>query len=187
MPKEGGSSTVELAYTNSPARGRCFISFDWRRDGAQSSSSIQSVCVACVPHSLNGKPQIAEGQGSAGRRPNGHRDFYHNSGFLADGALDPAYAARLAAVIEACDRLDMVVLLQLFYFGQDTVFFDEAGIRAAVDSMVDWVCTQGHRNVILEIADRAGTAVIEGHSHHALLKPSWGAERLHPGRPAPAR
>jgi hypothetical protein len=35
--------------------------------------------------------------------------------------------------------------------------------------MVDRVCTQSYRTVILEIADRAGTAVMEGRYHHALL------------------
>ena len=38
-------------------------------------------------HPLNGKPWIEEGHGSAGRRPNGHRDFYHNSAFNADGSF----------------------------------------------------------------------------------------------------
>jgi len=48
---------------------------------------------------LNGKPWIAEGHGSAGRRPNGHRDFYHNSGFRADGSLDLAYAGRPSSTV----------------------------------------------------------------------------------------
>jgi len=118
-------------------------------------------------HPLNGKPWIAEGHGSAGARPNGHRDFYHNSGFNADGSIDAVYARRISAVVEACDRLGMVVLLQLFYFGQDTVFAGEKGVRAAVDCAVDYVCTSGYRNVIVEIANE----VMAGHYHHSVLKP----------------
>lgn len=126
-------------------------------------------------HPLNGMPWIEEGAGSAGRRPNGHRDFYHNSVFEADGSLDPASADRVARVIEACDRLGMVVILQLFYFGQDTVFPDEAAVRAACDSAVDWVCAKGYTNVIVEIANE----VMEGHFHHAILKPGRVTELIH--------
>ena len=125
-------------------------------------------------HPLNGKPWIGEGRGSAGARPNGHRDYYHNSGFLPDGSLDPDYAARLRTVIEACDRLGMVVILQLFYFGQDTVFSHEGQIERAVDCAVDWICERGYRNVILEIANET----MAGHYHHEILKPSRTAELI---------
>ncbi len=81
-------------------------------------------------------------------------------------------------MIEACDRLGMVVLLQLFYFGQDTVFEGEDPIRAAVDDAVDWVCRSGYRNVIVEIANE----VMEGHYHHDLLKPARIVELIHHAR-----
>ena len=119
-------------------------------------------------HPLMAKTDIPEGQGSAGRRANGHRDFYHNSGFRADGSIDPNYAGRIGEVVEAADGLGMVVILQLFYFGQDTVFPDEAGVWAAVDSGVDFVCERGCRNVIIEIANE----VMRGHYHHEILLPS---------------
>lgn len=123
-------------------------------------------------HPLNGKPWIQEGHGSAGRRPNGHRDFYHNSAFLPDGSLDEQYARRISDVIEACDRLGMAVILQLFYFGQDTVFETEGQVWSAVDHAVDFVCGRGYRNVIAEIANE----VMEGHFHHEVLKPGRVAE-----------
>jgi hypothetical protein len=129
-------------------------------------------------HPLNGKPWIAEGHGSAGARPNGHRDFYNNSGFNADGTLDPRYAQRISSVIEACDRLGMAALLQLFYFGQDTVFAGEAQIHASVDHAVDYLCTNGYRNVVVEIANE----VMEGHYHHEVLKPGRVAELIHRAR-----
>jgi len=123
-------------------------------------------------HPLQGKPGIEEGRGSANRRANGHRDFYHNSGFRPDGSIDEGYAGRIASVIEACDRLGMVVILQLFYFGQDTVFGDEEGVRSAVDNAVDFVRAGGWRNVLLEIANE----VMKGHYHHNVLKPGRVAE-----------
>jgi len=125
-------------------------------------------------HPLQDKTWISEGKGSAGARPNGHRDFYHNSGFKADGTIDENYAERIRSVIEACDELGMVVILQLFYFGQDTVFPDEDAIRAAVDSAVDFVLNSGYRNVLIEIANE----VMQGHYHHEILKPGRVVELI---------
>jgi hypothetical protein len=129
-------------------------------------------------HPLNGKPWIVEGHGSAGARPNGHRDFYHNSGFNADGSIDEDYASRISAIVEACDRLGMVVVLQLFYFGQDTVFEDEDRVRTAVDCAVDYVCASGYRNVVVEIANE----VMEGHHHHDILRPGKVVELIRRAR-----
>ncbi|NLD73059.1 MAG: hypothetical protein GX649_10135 [Chloroflexi bacterium] len=129
-------------------------------------------------HPLQGKTWIAEGKGSAGARPNGQRDWIHNSGFRADGSLDPDHARRITSVIEACDRLGMVVILQCFYFGQDTVFRDEDAIRRAVDEAVDLVCGRGYTNVIIEIANE----VMLGHYHHEILKPARVAELIERAR-----
>ncbi|MCJ7549722.1 MAG: hypothetical protein MUQ30_08590 [Anaerolineae bacterium] len=129
-------------------------------------------------HPLNGKPWMVQGHGSAGARPNGHRDFYHNSGFNADGSIDEAYKTRISAAIEACDRLGMVVILQLFYSGQDTVFEDEGQLCSAVDCAVDFICTGGYRNVIVEIANE----VMEGHCHHDILKPGRVGELIQRAR-----
>lgn len=129
-------------------------------------------------HPILGKTYIEESKGSAGARANGHRDFYHNSGFGADGEIDEDYAERIGLIIEACDRLGMVVILELFYFGQDSVFKDDAGIRAAVDNAVDFVCGRGYRNVIIEIANE----VMGGHYHHDLLKPGQVAELIERAR-----
>ena len=126
-------------------------------------------------HPLNAKPEIEEGHGSAGRRPNGHRDFYHNSGFNADGSIDQQYAERISSIIEACDSRGMVVILQLFYFGQDTVFDNEDQIRSAADHAVDYICENGYRNVIIEIANE----VMKGHYHHDILKPERVVELIY--------
>lgn len=129
-------------------------------------------------HPLNGMPEIEEGHGSAGRRPNGHRDFYHNSVLKADGSLDETGLTRVDRVIEACDQLGMVVMLQLFYFGQDPVLKDEAAVCFAVDASVDWICQRGYTNVIVEIANE----VMQGHFHHEILKPGRVTELIHRAR-----
>ena len=126
-------------------------------------------------HPLLGMPWIEEGAGSAGRRPNAHRDFYHNSVFRPDGSIDYVGASRVARIIDGCDALGMVVLIQLFYFGQDTVFEDETAILNAADAAVDWICGKGYTNVIVEIANE----VMQGHFHHDILKPGRVADLIH--------
>ena len=55
-----------------------------------------------------------------------------NSAFEPDGSLRESYLARVARVIEACDRAGLVVILGCFYQRQDQVLADEAAVRAAV-------------------------------------------------------
>src|SRR6266850_7591626 len=74
-------------------------------------------------------------------------------GFTADGALKPAWAARLEKVIAACDRLGMVVILGLFYGKQSGTFKDEAAVKAAVTNTVDWLLERGTANVLIEIGN----------------------------------
>ncbi len=76
-----------------------------------------------------------------------------NSAFQSDGSLRPSYLARAARVIEAADRLGLVVILGCFYQRQDQVLADEAAIRAGVVHVARWVRDRGYRNVVLEIAN----------------------------------
>ncbi|GAG15866.1 unnamed protein product, partial [marine sediment metagenome] len=118
-------------------------------------------------HPLQGRTDVPDWQGSAQDGTEGMRSILHNSGFRADGSLDPDYFERIAWIIEACDKLHMVVNLQLFYFGQDPVFTDEEGVTAACDNAVDWLTDKGYANVTVEIANE----VMQGHYHHDILKP----------------
>lgn len=74
-------------------------------------------------------------------------------GFTADGAIKPAWGARLATVIDACDRLGMVVILGLFYGKQSGTLKDEAAVKAAVTNTVDWLLARNAGNVLLEIGN----------------------------------
>ena len=55
---------------------------------------------------------------------------WHNSAFTADGALRPEYMARLETILDKADELGMVVILGIFYFGQDERLKDEAAVEA---------------------------------------------------------
>jgi len=96
---------------------------------------------------------------------------WHNSSINADGTLDDKYMARLAKVIDKADELGMVVILGLFYFGQDERVRDEAAVIAAVDASVDWVITRRSSNVLIEVNNECDVAAYD----HAILKP----DRVH--------
>jgi hypothetical protein len=78
---------------------------------------------------------------------------WHTSGFLPNGAIKADYLQRLEAVLEACDRIGMVIILGLFYWKQSHVLSDEAAVKNAVSNVVDWLVARGARNVLLEIGN----------------------------------
>jgi hypothetical protein len=92
---------------------------------------------------------------------------WHNSGFAADGRLRPDYALRMRRIIERADELGMVVILGLFYFGQDERLSDEAAVVAAVANATEWLVAGGYANVIVEIANEIDVPRYE----HPILKP----------------
>jgi hypothetical protein len=76
---------------------------------------------------------------------------WHNSAITAEGELRPAYMARMQRVIKRADELGMVIILGIFYFGQEHRLKDEAAIRRAVDNTVSWVLDEGFSNVLIEV------------------------------------
>jgi hypothetical protein len=64
----------------------------------------------------------------------------------------------------------MVVILGLFYFGQDERIADEAAVRRAVENSVHWVLEQGYRHVLIEINNECNVKY-----DHAILRP----DRVH--------
>jgi hypothetical protein len=95
---------------------------------------------------------------------------WHNSALNADGTLDAKYMARLARVIDRADELGMVVILGVFYFGQDERLKDEAAVLAGVDATVDWLVARKYTNVLVEINNECNVRY-----DHAVLQP----ERVH--------
>jgi hypothetical protein len=63
----------------------------------------------------------------------------HNSAFDSDGTLRPDYLQRLETVLDRADELGMVIILGLYYFGQDGRLTDEAAVKNGVERAVDWL------------------------------------------------
>jgi hypothetical protein len=95
---------------------------------------------------------------------------WHNSAFAGDGSLRPAYLSRLETVLDRADDFGMVVILGLFYFGQDERLADEAAVTRGVDNALDWLAAKGYRNVLIEINNECDIRY-----DHAILRP----ERVH--------
>lgn len=95
---------------------------------------------------------------------------WHNSAFHSDGSLDPAYLARMEWVLDEADKLGMVVILGIYYFGQDQRLANEAAVVAGVDAAVDWLIDKRYTNVLVEINNECNVRY-----DHDILKP----DRVH--------
>lgn len=95
---------------------------------------------------------------------------WHNSAITAEGDLRPDYMARLEKVLDRVDELGMVVILGIFYFGQDQRLRDEAAVVRAFDAAVDWVLRREYHNVLIEVNNECNVAY-----DHPILQP----ERVH--------
>jgi hypothetical protein len=95
---------------------------------------------------------------------------WHNSAITPEGELRPKYMERLKRIIDKADELRMVVILGVFYFGQDQRLADEEAVKHALDNAIDWVFDQGYQNVLIEVNNECNVRY-----DHAILKP----ERVH--------
>ena len=96
---------------------------------------------------------------------------WHNSTFNADGSLDARSMTRFTQIIDKADELGMVVILGIYYFGQDQRLKDEKAVIAGVDATVDWLVSKASTNVILEINNECNVKAYD----HAILMP----DRVH--------
>lgn len=96
------------------------------------------------------------------------------SAFTADGALRADWAARAGQVIDAADAQGQVIVLTLFYQRQDQVLADDAAVRNAVLQATDWLIAQGHRNVVIEIANEWNAPTYD----RAILRTPEGVAEL---------
>jgi hypothetical protein len=94
-----------------------------------------------------------------------------NPGYFADGNLRTDYMDRLESIINKADELGMVVILGLFYFGQDEYLTNEASVKNALSNVINWLMDKGYRNVIIEINNECD----HGRYDHTILT----APRIH--------
>ena len=99
---------------------------------------------------------------------------WDNSGFTAEGEIEPAYLNRMEQVLERTDELGMAVILGVFYFGQDQRLRDEAAIVRALDNTVNWVLDKGYGHVLLEVNNECNVTRYE----HEILKPRRVSELI---------
>ena len=91
---------------------------------------------------------------------------WHNSAFTAGGELRPEYLARLEKILDKADSLGMVVILGIFYFGQDERLQDEAAVIAAVDRTLAWLLERDYRHVLIEVNNECNVKY-----DHPILQP----------------
>ncbi len=96
---------------------------------------------------------------------------WDNSAFAPDGSLREGFMQRAAQIIDRADELGMVVILGLFYFGEDGILEDEGAVRLAVSNAVSWVLRNGYTNVIIEINNECTAGAYD----HEVLR----CERVH--------
>lgn len=94
-----------------------------------------------------------------------------NPGFNPDGSLMEPYMKRLDKILKQADKLNMVVILGIFYFGQDQHITNEAAVIKCTENLVDWLFDKKYRNVIIEIANETNPKSY----NHAILRP----DRIH--------
>jgi len=85
--------------------------------------------------------------------------------FRPNGSLKPPWLGRVDRVIQACARNRMVVILGLFYFGQDQRLKGERAVISAVDNATRWLVKQRYTNVLVEIDNEANL-----NYNHDILK-----------------
>jgi hypothetical protein len=95
------------------------------------------------------------------------------SAFAANGSLKVAWLARLDHVVRACDRNGLVVILGLFYFGQDERIVDDRSIIQGVDKITAWLLRKKFRNVLVEVANETDLDY-----DHAILQPDRVSELI---------
>ncbi len=96
---------------------------------------------------------------------------WENNAFEPDGTLRKTYADRMKRIVKKADDLGMVVILGIFYFGQDERLQDENAVIAAVDNTVDWIQQNGFTNIIVEVANESDN---RGYQQNIITK-----ERIH--------
>lgn len=104
-----------------------------------------------------------------GGNPRGYSNDqpWHNSAFEADGSLRADCLDRLQRILDRADELSMVVILGLFYFGQDERLRDEAAILKGTEAATHWLLERGYTNVLVEVNNECDVDRYE----HEILKP----------------
>lgn len=102
---------------------------------------------------------------------------FRNSPYSEDGrVIDPAYLARMKRLIEAADRIGMLVIVSFFYVAQVRFLKDDLAVINAVKTASNWLRDEGFTNVIIEVANEHDVA--EYKIHPILFDPKGIVELI---------
>lgn len=118
---------------------------DWRKNGL----------LAFTINFQGGSPQ-----GYSNNQP------WENNAFEPNGDIRQPYFDRMERIVKNADQLGMVVILGIFYFGQDERLDNEASIKNAVDNVIDWIQENGFENIVIEVANECNNRKYD----HEILK-----------------
>jgi hypothetical protein len=74
-----------------------------------------------------------------------------NSAIDTTGELRADYMTRLERILDRANELGMVVILGLFYNGQEDLLNGETAVVNGVDHTIDWLFEKNYRHVIIEV------------------------------------
>lgn len=120
-----------------------------------------------------------------GGSPEGYSEQqpWYNSAILPDGSLDTAYMERLKMILDKADELEMVVILGLFYVGQEKFINDAAAVKNGIKNAIEWVLRNDYRNVLLEINNECDFFKLDGLTPETVHKSIEYAKTItHDGR-----
>jgi hypothetical protein len=80
---------------------------------------------------------------------------WENTAIGPNGDLRPEFMARLEKITDKADGLGMVVILGVFYFGQDEFLEGEEAIKTGLRNTIEWLAGKGYQNVIIEVANES--------------------------------
>lgn len=97
-----------------------------------------------------------------------------NTAIDPNGDLKPAYMDRLYRLIEAADKIGMVIIVGYYYFGQDKYMRDEEAIRKGTENVTRWLLETGFENILVEINNESDIP----HYEYDILLPARVHELL---------
>jgi hypothetical protein len=99
---------------------------------------------------------------------------WKNSAFTGKGELKEPFMNRLEKILDRADELGMVVILGVFYFGQDEYLEDEAAVISALDNTLNWLHEKKYRNILVEVNNECDVDKYD----HDILKPTRVVELI---------
>lgn len=119
-----------------------------------------------------------------GGSPEGYSKFqpWENNAFNPDGSLRMNYMNRLEKILNKANQIGMVVIVGIFYFGQDERLIDDEAVKNAVRNTINWILNKGYENVLIEVANECNNRkydreIIKQENIHELINLSKGMRK----------